>query len=831
MVLFGATAFAECDADGNPIHWKAVPGHDGRWQYIPGHDDCDCEIQIKINMTDSTTFPNYDISAFLRWYAGALDKPSLFTIGETGCFSANVGFVESNWEYGHDRLAISTHEYYVSGEIFNADILVNLVDFSWYSHGTEGQDMISSVIGHEIGHCIGMTHDYEDGGVMVNPFPAYSVLQYSATEIDDTGCIYKSESLKIACVGGESPAFFGLVECESESGSGALLSIETLLEVDVSELVIKWAPVEVGDWPSDDQYTEIERLDFEYPSGGNYSFLDPGGEPGDMYLIEALGLNGQVDNSSYFRCGSTTSHPTYPEGLVDEMRAYSLSKMHFPQWKSVFSGENGVQSVESTPPSCDFLVIAFDDFVQDVTPICDYWQWSGFDVELVSCNGQIHSADQIRNFIAGAHAENPLQAVWLVGSPDPTGDNIDLVPTFSSESGFDFPYSDFDNDSQMDIPVGRLPAQAIREVVYYINKELRYHVETAWGGKKDPEYYSTLQVFSVPDHSASGSSANWSPGQWTVYNTAVECAFNLIDWIGWCHVEFFNSPDDISEWYQGDNASYRYAIRDAIFHEFELGRHLVFGFSNHNSSANLFGVINGGMWQSGVDIPGEPGIRPCETFWIVPECYSNSYTQNVRKQEEEPLFLNSNRISVYELFMNRGLLVFGSSGPASHSVTQDVAALFSQKILQNRSTDHARSIGDIWMEVYNEVESSSVTLPPGLKDYCIFGDPMLYVRDVYSETSAVGMGLQPLAITESPNPFNGRIKFHISGLQAGGGSLRLYDIRGRLVKRLDLPKKPDTAVMTWDAKDGAGRDVASGVYFAVVTNHSREVKKKIVYIK
>jgi len=242
----------------------------------------------------------------------------------------------------------------------------------------------------------------------------------------------------------------------------------------------------------------------------------------------------------------------------------------------------------------------------------------------------------------------------------------------------------------------------------------------------------------------------------------------------------------------------------------------------------------GQEWQTGgVSIPGEPSTRPCETFWFTPECFSTSLHCNVRFDQNEPAFLNSRSIPVYELFVNRGLMIFGSSGVTWHQVSYDVATMMAERVLvEDPQRGHARSIGEIWKDVFNEIKASSVLMPAGLIDFSIFGDPMLFIRDIYSATSSVSNGPPiQLTMTEAPNPFNGKISFNISGLQPGGGGLRVYDIRGRLVKGYALPVRESAVSIPWDGKDSNGRSVASGTYFAVLTNQGQKRSTKVLYVK
>ena len=73
----------------------------------------------------------------------------------------------------------------------------------------------------------------------------------------------------------------------------------------------------------------------------------------------------------------------------------------------------------------------------------------------------------------------------------------------------------------------------------------------------------------------------------------------------------------------------------------------------------------------------------------------------------------------------------------------------------------------------------------------------------------------------NPNPFvNSTIISFIlpAGKDAGEVSLDIFDVSGRLVKTLiETPYIPGLYTVSWDGKDNAGKDVASGIYFFHVT--------------
>ncbi|HIE05612.1 MAG TPA: T9SS type A sorting domain-containing protein [bacterium (Candidatus Stahlbacteria)] len=63
-----------------------------------------------------------------------------------------------------------------------------------------------------------------------------------------------------------------------------------------------------------------------------------------------------------------------------------------------------------------------------------------------------------------------------------------------------------------------------------------------------------------------------------------------------------------------------------------------------------------------------------------------------------------------------------------------------------------------------------------------------------------------------PNPFRSRVNIDLGSIyDAEGVVLEIYDISGRLVKRLDITEK--RSIITWDGTDQRGERLSKGVYF------------------
>ena len=83
-----------------------------------------------------------------------------------------------------------------------------------------------------------------------------------------------------------------------------------------------------------------------------------------------------------------------------------------------------------------------------------------------------------------------------------------------------------------------------------------------------------------------------------------------------------------------------------------------------------------------------------------------------------------------------------------------------------------------------------------------------------------------------PNPFNPTTTVKYGVAKKGPVTLRLYDVRGRLVRTLvNEIRRPGTYELIWDGTDGSGRKVASGVYLARLQAVDRTQVQRMMLLK
>jgi hypothetical protein len=99
------------------------------------------------------------------------------------------------------------------------------------------------------------------------------------------------------------------------------------------------------------------------------------------------------------------------------------------------------------------------------------------------------------------------------------------------------------------------------------------------------------------------------------------------------------------------------------------------------------------------------------------------------------------------------------------------------------------------------------------------------------------VGGAPVAVTRllpiAPNPFNPRTTIRYELARSEVVTVRVLDVSGRVVRTLlHAPQDPDTHAITWDGRDDAGLELASGVYWArLSTSTGFRASTKLVLLK
>jgi hypothetical protein len=149
------------------------------------------------------------------------------------------------------------------------------------------------------------------------------------------------------------------------------------------------------------------------------------------------------------------------------------------------------------------------------------------------------------------------------------------------------------------------------------------------------------------------------------------------------------------------------------------------------------------------------------------------------------------------------------------SFTGDVTAewgltLFTDSIPAGFRAEKIPGVSPIWSDTIsnfglstNAVLAVSPLGRDGLTSYTIRASALTGIDDETSPPHNFKLG--PIY----PNPFNGNVLVKLSGVS--GGTLKIYDISGRLVREIATPTNGEGEVV-WDGRSSDGKDAASGVY-------------------
>lgn len=90
-----------------------------------------------------------------------------------------------------------------------------------------------------------------------------------------------------------------------------------------------------------------------------------------------------------------------------------------------------------------------------------------------------------------------------------------------------------------------------------------------------------------------------------------------------------------------------------------------------------------------------------------------------------------------------------------------------------------------------------------------------------------------LALKAGPNPFSSTAVLSWQQKESGNAVLRIYDLKGRLVRTLDSGfKSAGSQSLNWDATDLQGRKVSPGIYFIRLNDsHGNTATQKVMYIR
>jgi hypothetical protein len=125
-------------------------------------------------------------------------------------------------------------------------------------------------------------------------------------------------------------------------------------------------------------------------------------------------------------------------------------------------------------------------------------------------------------------------------------------------------------------------------------------------------------------------------------------------------------------------------------------------------------------------------------------------------------------------------------------------------------------------------------IPRTVDMYVFLGDPLSRFHRFPPVTDVAGSGTpRSLELLQNyPNPFNPTTTVRFTTTVRGFIELEVYDVQGRVVKRLVgavLP--PGSHAVSWDGRTSDGSSASSGVYFLRLRAEGRSMSRKVVLLR
>ncbi len=236
----------------------------------------------------------------------------------------------------------------------------------------------------------------------------------------------------------------------------------------------------------------------------------------------------------------------------------------------------------------------------------------------------------------------------------------------------------------------------------------------------------------------------------------------------------------------GDNVAWSLAGGSALAEQFLSG---VMGVSVVGD--NVSGLIGGQISPRILPIADNPVIQDLDVWRAAGGCPS--------RRSFDALLPATGALRLAEYATPAGV---GGAYPSAAAV-----------LLVNEAFDHQTiTLPQAFVAIVDQPGENDDGLPIPARAR-LLGDILGYFGQGTGQPTSIP-GAEVLAVRCYPNPFNPTTTIAYSLPRAGRASLKVYDLRGRLVRVLldgDQPAGPGRVV--WDGADGDGAAVASGIYF------------------
>jgi len=105
-------------------------------------------------------------------------------------------------------------------------------------------------------------------------------------------------------------------------------------------------------------------------------------------------------------------------------------------------------------------------------------------------------------------------------------------------------------------------------------------------------------------------------------------------------------------------------------------------------------------------------------------------------------------------------------------------------------------------------------------------------RDGSGTGAMAAWGIASPGLDIRPNPVRATASIHFSHTSAGRVDAAIYDVDGRLIRRLaDSHFEAGPHDLVWDGRDESGRRVSAGIYFVRVAAGNRRFSSRVVLLR
>lgn len=731
----------------------------------------------------------------------------------------------------------------VTGIINGAEIHINNAGYIWWRN-EDYEELLRDVLRHEYGHVLNFTEGI-DGMSHVMSQQRYwghtNVLSVEESDAlakfypADSGLAYLFSPLN-CCLRNAGPVILNRLWAE-RNADAAVLRFATALEMNIGSFIVG----RIDSLPTP-TYVVLDTLE-SGAAGGEYAYVDSGEHSANsLFEIAALDDERRVEGRWITSIDCAAGYKANVQAAGGLQRdAWGRGG---GSWQLIAEGKKTPPTIADklSLEASDYVVFAYSDFVEEIAPLCAFWESTGLDVAMWAVDDSANRQQIIKDLVAQYYAIRELQGVLLVGDACENNDiapvnlpanpvsppAINHIPAFYEESlcypsikkhvASDVPYGDVDDDGYIEVPIGRLPADNGGEVSWYVSKVLTY---MSYG--ELPVEYNRTAIHCVP--------TLWArcelPGQRlgdesrAIKNTGMEL-LSLGRTVGEQFLQLYDTTD-LAAWRADVNVlnGYQQAARKQIAGSLRDGAHVVIGIAEHFGSYVPYSLFGRTDWEGMTEPRGTMSFL----FWY--QCLAANYSGvNGLGEDYQPL-------CEHELFEGSALAVMGPNGPSWNALNSEFALNWVGAIFRRDQSGHYDGVpvGRKYMESLNALRDITM-YKSTLRSYQYLGDPMLRVRDPAVVTDIGASTSEPSDGTSLyPNPCNARLIVRHEGEPWVGMACRVYSIRGEIVRTLAPSMGESVVEWKWDGQDENGRTVPSGTYIVRVVGDRREWQRKVLLLK